>query len=181
MPGRVLVVDDEKNIRATIEMIHRNAGWEAKSAGGVDEALTLLQGERFDVVYLDLAMPGRDGIDGLRNIKIVIPTRSSSSSPVRARSNGPSKRSSSARSTFSRRTAAKKRSFSPRGTPSNAGRSPRRTRSSVRGSPAGEISSEERRRRRDSRADRPRRAHEREGAHHGRVGDGEGAHRAGDP
>ncbi len=69
MPGRVLVVDDEKNIRAAIEMIHRNAGWETKSAEGVDEALAVLQGERFDVVYLDLAMPGRDGIDGLRTIK----------------------------------------------------------------------------------------------------------------
>ena len=69
MPGRILIVDDEKNIRATIEMIHRNAGWDVKSAAGVDEALAVLQGERFDVVYLDLAMPGRDGIDGLRSIK----------------------------------------------------------------------------------------------------------------
>jgi len=69
MSGRVLVVDDEKNIRATIEMIHRNAGWETRSAAGVDDALALLQDERFDVVYMDLAMPGRDGIDGLRSIK----------------------------------------------------------------------------------------------------------------
>jgi two-component system nitrogen regulation response regulator NtrX len=73
MPGRVLIVDDEKNIRAAIEMIHRNAGWEAKSAAGVDDALAVLQGERFDLVYLDLAMPGRDGIDGLRSIKELHP------------------------------------------------------------------------------------------------------------
>ncbi len=73
MPGRVLIVDDERNVRATIEMIHRNAGWEAKSASSVDEALALLQGERFDLVYLDLAMPGRDGIEGLRSIKQLYP------------------------------------------------------------------------------------------------------------
>jgi two-component system nitrogen regulation response regulator NtrX len=69
MSGRILVVDDEKNIRKTIEMIHRNAGWETASASSVDEALALLEGEPFDVVYLDLAMPDRDGIDGLREIK----------------------------------------------------------------------------------------------------------------
>ncbi|UCG51865.1 MAG: sigma-54-dependent Fis family transcriptional regulator [Candidatus Latescibacterota bacterium] len=69
MPGRVLIVDDEKNIRRTIEMIHRNAGWEAASAPGVDEALSSLDKAAYDVVYLDLSMPGKDGIEGLREIK----------------------------------------------------------------------------------------------------------------
>jgi len=70
MAGRVLIVDDEPNIRKTIEMIHRNAGWHTASAPGGAEALALLQSEAFDVVYLDLAMPGRDGIDVLKDIKL---------------------------------------------------------------------------------------------------------------
>jgi two-component system nitrogen regulation response regulator NtrX len=70
MTKRVLIVDDETNIRRTMEMIHKNAGWETASAAGGNEALNLLQKESFDVVYLDLAMPGESGIDILRDIKL---------------------------------------------------------------------------------------------------------------
>ena len=70
MPGRVLIIDDEQNIRKTMEMIHRNAGWDTASASGGDEALEILQRERFDVVYLDIVMPGRDGLEILKEIKL---------------------------------------------------------------------------------------------------------------
>ena len=70
MSGRILIVDDEPNVRKTIEMIHRNAGWETASAGGGAEAMKLLQHSRFDVVYLDLGMPDRDGIEVLKDIKL---------------------------------------------------------------------------------------------------------------
>lgn len=70
MSGRILIVDDEPNIRKTIQMIHRNAGWETAAAGGGREAMEILQKETFDVVYLDLAMPERDGIDVLKDIKL---------------------------------------------------------------------------------------------------------------
>jgi len=70
MSGRILIVDDEPNIRKTIAMIHKNAGWETATAGGGSEALERLQSGRFDVVYLDLGMPGRDGIEVLQDIKL---------------------------------------------------------------------------------------------------------------
>jgi two-component system nitrogen regulation response regulator NtrX len=70
MSGRILIVDDEPNIRKTIAMIHRNAGWDTATAGGGAEAMEMLQRETFDVVYLDLAMPGRDGIAVLQDIKL---------------------------------------------------------------------------------------------------------------
>lgn len=70
MSGRILIVDDEPNIRKTIEMIHKNAGWKTATAGGGDEALEQLHSGRFDVVYLDLGMPGRDGIEVLQDIKL---------------------------------------------------------------------------------------------------------------
>ncbi len=69
MSGSVLIIDDEPNIRKMMEMIHRNAGWETASAPGGDEALALLAEKGFDIVYLDLAMPGRGGIDVLKDIK----------------------------------------------------------------------------------------------------------------
>jgi len=70
MPGKVLIIDDEQNIRRTMEMIHRNAGWSTASASNGDEALELLQREKFDVIYLDIVMPGRDGIEILKEIKL---------------------------------------------------------------------------------------------------------------
>ncbi len=70
MAKRVLIVDDETNIRRTMEMIHKNAGWDTASAAGGNEALDMLEKDLFDVVYLDLAMPDRSGIDVLREIKL---------------------------------------------------------------------------------------------------------------
>ncbi|MGD8413260.1 MAG: sigma-54 dependent transcriptional regulator [Candidatus Latescibacterota bacterium] len=70
MSGHILIVDDEANVRKTIEMIHRNAGWETATAGGGAEALELLQCGRYDVVFLDLGMPDRDGLDVMKDIKL---------------------------------------------------------------------------------------------------------------
>jgi two-component system nitrogen regulation response regulator NtrX len=70
MSGHILIVDDEPNVRKTIAMIHRNAGWDTATAGGGAEALSLLQEHHYDVVYLDLGMPDRDGLDVLRDIRL---------------------------------------------------------------------------------------------------------------
>jgi two-component system nitrogen regulation response regulator NtrX len=70
MTKRMLIVDDEANIRRTMEMIHKNAGWETASAEGGNAALELMEKETFDVIYLDLSMPERDGIDVLKEIKL---------------------------------------------------------------------------------------------------------------
>jgi two-component system, NtrC family, nitrogen regulation response regulator NtrX len=70
MTGRVLIIDDEPNIRRMMETIHRNAGWETASAENGEMGLARLQTEPFDVVYLDLAMGERDGIDVLKEIRL---------------------------------------------------------------------------------------------------------------
>jgi two-component system nitrogen regulation response regulator NtrX len=70
MSGSVLIIDDEPNIRRMMETIHRNAGWETASAENGEAGLARLQTENFDVVYLDLAMGGRDGIDVLKELRL---------------------------------------------------------------------------------------------------------------
>ncbi len=70
MIGRVLIIDDEPNIRRMMETIHRNAGWETASAEDGEAGLARLQREHFDVVYLDLALDQRDGIDVLKEIRL---------------------------------------------------------------------------------------------------------------
>ncbi len=70
MAGSVLIIDDEPNIRRMMETIHRNAGWEAASAEDGEAGLARLRTEHFDIVYLDLSMKHRDGIDILKEIRL---------------------------------------------------------------------------------------------------------------
>ncbi len=73
MAGKVLIVDDEPNVRKTMEMIHRNAGWRTASAESGAAALDLLADQAFDLIYLDLAMPDRRGIEVLKDIRLRLP------------------------------------------------------------------------------------------------------------
>lgn len=58
---RVLVVDDERPVRALTREILTATGYDVETAGSGDEALGLLAGGTFDLVITDLRMPGMDG------------------------------------------------------------------------------------------------------------------------
>lgn len=57
----VLVVDDEKMIRSLLKMSLQRMGYEVTSADDGEEALRLFQEHHFDLVLLDILMPGIDG------------------------------------------------------------------------------------------------------------------------
>lgn len=61
-PARVLVVDDEKNIRLTLSTLLQRAGYDVSSAEGGAEAIDLLERQRFDLLLVDLKMPEVDGM-----------------------------------------------------------------------------------------------------------------------
>lgn len=65
----LLIVDDEKNIRRSVEMICSAEGYEVRTAANAREALDSLQSEPIDVVLLDIVMPGTDGLAALRQIR----------------------------------------------------------------------------------------------------------------
>jgi DNA-binding NtrC family response regulator len=69
MPGHVLVVDDEQNIRAALAKILEKAGLSVVTAESGDQALALLHDRAFDVVITDLKMVGTGGMDVLRAVK----------------------------------------------------------------------------------------------------------------
>jgi two-component system nitrogen regulation response regulator NtrX len=68
--AKVLVVDDEENIRKTLRMILEYEGYLVLEASSGEEALSALE-ETVDVdlVFLDIKLPGRDGLEILSEIK----------------------------------------------------------------------------------------------------------------
>lgn len=67
--GNVLLIDDEANIRVTLTRILQKAGCNVTHASSGSEALQLISGNLFDLVYLDLRLPDINGIDMLREIR----------------------------------------------------------------------------------------------------------------
>ncbi len=65
----ILIVDDEKNIRRSLEMILNDEGYDIRQAEDGEQALALIREEPVDLVLLDLLMPGRDGLDILQEIR----------------------------------------------------------------------------------------------------------------
>lgn len=66
---RVLVVDDEENIRLLFKEELEEEDYEVETASNGVEALEKLKGAPFDVVILDIKMPVMDGIQTLNAIK----------------------------------------------------------------------------------------------------------------
>jgi CheY-like chemotaxis protein len=66
---RVLVVDDEDEVRKYVTTVFRSSGVDVRSASSAREALKALADWRADVVLTDLAMPRADGFDLLHWIR----------------------------------------------------------------------------------------------------------------
>jgi two-component system nitrogen regulation response regulator NtrX len=71
MSAKILVVDDEAAIRDTMRMILEYEGHEVLEAGSGQEGLQVAQAERPDLVFLDIKMPGMDGLEVLTRLRAV--------------------------------------------------------------------------------------------------------------
>lgn len=69
MKGRLLIVDDELEIREMLSRHFRMLGHQVELAGNGLEALEVLARERIDVVISDIRMPEMDGVALLREIR----------------------------------------------------------------------------------------------------------------
>ncbi len=69
MASSVLIVDDEESIRRAIADILLDEGYVPVSASSVDEALQHIEAQVPDLVLLDVAMPARDGIELLEQLR----------------------------------------------------------------------------------------------------------------
>lgn len=71
--ARILVVDDEQSIRESSVKLLQRKGYDARAAASGEEALTMIQQQPFDLVVLDIRMPGMDGIEVLRRATTLLP------------------------------------------------------------------------------------------------------------
>ena len=69
MKSRILVVDDEAEIRRSVRMILEYEGFEVLEASSGPDGLAIAERESPDLVFLDIKMPGMDGLDALQRIK----------------------------------------------------------------------------------------------------------------
>ena len=70
---RILIVDDEKNIRRTFGMVLSGEGFEVSEAESGEDALAALAAEVPDLMILDVKLPGIDGLEVLRRVRLEHP------------------------------------------------------------------------------------------------------------
>ena len=72
---KVIIADDHPIVRAGLKQIIADDPWLTVSAEAGDghELLSLVRRQNFDVVLLDISMPGRDGLDVLKQMKVEFP------------------------------------------------------------------------------------------------------------
>src|SRR5512145_2883402 len=69
MRETILVVDDESGVRQSLVGILRDEGYEADAVGTGEACLTAVEARRYDLVLLDVWLPGIDGIETLSRLR----------------------------------------------------------------------------------------------------------------
>jgi two-component system KDP operon response regulator KdpE len=69
----VLVVDDEESLRKTLRTSLSASGFTVMEARNGEEALDTIQQHRFDLVLLDISMPGIGGVEACRKLREIAP------------------------------------------------------------------------------------------------------------
>src|SRR5512138_2635872 len=69
----IIVVDDERNIRSSLEAILKDEGYRVRAVGSAEELLKQVATLPPDLVILDVWLPGMDGLQGLEECKRLYP------------------------------------------------------------------------------------------------------------
>ena len=67
--GHILVIDDEVDIRESLEVLLSSEGYRVELAGNATEGLKRLESSTFDLVLLDLMMPDLSGMEVLTEVR----------------------------------------------------------------------------------------------------------------
>ncbi len=76
MTKKILIIDDEKDMRVYLEALFRKAGYDTESATDGEEGLWLAEAQQPDLITLDILMPKKSGIKAYRSLRTSDKTRS---------------------------------------------------------------------------------------------------------
>jgi len=71
--ARILIVDDDTAVQATVRLLLERAGHHVVTAGDGRKGLALIESGDFDLLFLDIFMPGMDGFETMRMVRQLRP------------------------------------------------------------------------------------------------------------
>ena len=69
MKKRIIVIDDEDAIRKSFELALEDSGYQVDTASSGKEGIHMISRKPYDLVFLDLKMPGMNGVETLRELR----------------------------------------------------------------------------------------------------------------
>ena len=70
MAKKILIIDDEKDMRVYLSTLFRKAGYETEAAQNGEEGLRLAETFEPDLITLDVLMPKRSGVNAYRGLRV---------------------------------------------------------------------------------------------------------------
>lgn len=71
--NKILILDDEESIRDMLEQAFSRAGYQVRSTESAEAAVELLKDDKIHVMFLDLNLPGMNGVELCRQIRRDMP------------------------------------------------------------------------------------------------------------
>jgi DNA-binding NtrC family response regulator len=71
-PFRILIVDDEPIVRFVLSLLFKKTS-EVKSVASAEEALSEIESQFYDLCFLDITLPGMNGLDAMKKINDLSP------------------------------------------------------------------------------------------------------------
>ena len=70
----ILIVEDDRDLREALATTLRDEGYQALSARDADEALASVKAHKVNIVFMDICLPGLNGVEVYKAIKKIQPT-----------------------------------------------------------------------------------------------------------